>query len=220
MKRFALNRRTLLTASFWLGLLAMPMLAWAGILQQHSVLDAPPNQQQPAPKDNISVPAQFLISLSGSTEAGAFQELPAILELTPPQAGDPNPLLIALYMAAQSEDVLVNGSLFWQSFTAGHPQQGEHFSQVTVTSNQVQMQLNPSENPIRSDVMWFTQVTGTLADMMMNEGVSLRSGATGTAGTMLIRLEGDRVLGEIQLSGITDFGVASTYEAQFSGQRQ
>ena len=121
-------------------------------------------------------------------------------------------------MTAETDAELVNGSVFWQSYTAGHPKQDEHFSRVSVSNRQVQLQVNPSDDFLRSDVMWFTQIG---SDPLGNTlgGSSMRSGAMPTAGTMTFTIENGQVSGEIQLSGMTDLGLSSTYRATFSGRQ-
>lgn len=217
MKRFTLKRRQFLRSAVGLGLLAVPVSASLGALHRRRVAASPLSKQQSAVIEGITIPATFQITLEGTTETGEFQSLPAALELSPPQPGDPNPILVALYMTGQAASDPVNGSIFWQSFTPG---QSEHFSQITIANSQIQMQVSPSDNTLRSDVMWFTQITGTLAELMAGSGGSTRSAAMPTAGTLNLTINGDRVAGEMQLSGQTDLGVSSTYEARFSGQRQ
>ncbi|NET34849.1 MAG: hypothetical protein F6K19_22960 [Cyanothece sp. SIO1E1] len=213
-----LKRRKLLTSTLWMWLFFIPVSAWAGSQHQRRASAQTHQKQQITLIKGVPVPAQFQIEIEGETESGAFGPLPAILEISLPQSGDPNPLLIALYMTAQTEAELGNGSIFWQSFTAGHPKQDEHFSQVTVSSSQVQMQVNLSDDNLRSDVMWFTQITGALADTISEAGGSIRSGVVPTAGTMTFTVQDNQVSGEIQLSGTTDLGVPSNYQAHFSSQ--
>jgi hypothetical protein len=166
----------------------------------------------------VRVPATFKISLQGTTETGSFGPLEGRLEIQPAPVEDPNPFLVAFYMSAQSEAELVPGSLFWQSFTPGHPKRTEQLSRITVANGQVQLKLNPSQT-LRSDVMWFTGVTGAMADFMQQKGRIPRSTANITNGTMTFSVQGDRITGEIQASGVTDLGLPSTYTARFTGQR-
>ena len=221
MPQSYLNRRKLLQ-SFCLGLLAVPTSACLGAWRRESANQAiaqtdaitVPNLTKQI--SSLSLPTQFAIEITGQTEAGSFGPLPARLEITAPQADDPNPLVVSLYMVAQSDDELVNGSIFWQSFVPESPQRDEHFSQVTINDDQVQLQVSPSPADFRGDVMWFTQLTGTLAEMM---GGNLRSGAVPTTGTMIFVIEGNQISGELQLSGMSDLGIESIYQAQFSGQQ-
>lgn len=221
MSQSHLNRRKLLQSSV-LGLLAIPTSACLGAWRRESVNQviaktgaiAVPNSTKQT--TSFSLPVQFAVEITGSTEAGSFGPLPALLELTASQADDLNPFVVSLYMVAQSDEELVNGSIFWQSFVPESPQRDEHFSQVTVSNNQVQLQVSPSSADFRGDVMWFTQLTGTLAEMM---GGNLRSGAVPTTGTMIFVIEGNQISGQMQLSGMSDLGIESIYQAQFSGQQ-
>ncbi|MBD2001425.1 hypothetical protein H6G00_33335 [Leptolyngbya sp. FACHB-541] len=213
------RRRTLLSSVLRVGFLSILVSAWAGSQRQQVVAQAQ-SKQQATLIEGVSAPAQFRIDIEGETESGRFGPLPAVLEIMLPQAGDSNPLLVALSMTAQTEAELVNGSIFWQSFTAGHPNQTEHFSQVTISDGQVHLHLHPSDDTLRSDVMWFTQITGTLAEAMLASDDSIRSGAVPTAGTLTFTVNGNQVSGEMQLTGVTDLGVSSTYQARFNGQRQ
>ena len=188
-----------------------------GTLHQRRLVASPLPKQQSTIVEGITIPSTFQIILEGTTEAGEFQALPAVLELSPAQPGDPNPTLVSLYMTGQAASDPVIGSIFWQSFTPG---QSEHFSQVTIIDNQIQLQVSPSDSSLRSDVMWFTQITGTLAELMEGSGGSTRSAAMPTTGSLTFTINGDRISGEMQLSGQTDLGASSIYNARFSGQRQ
>lgn len=222
MSRSHLNRRQLLQLSS-LGLLAVPTSACVGAWRRDST--TPPIAQTaplPVPSlaqsvSDLSLPVRFTVDLVGETEAGAFGPLPALLELAVPQGDDPNPLLVSLYMAAQNDEELVNGSIFWQSYVLESPQRDEHFSRVEVDGSQVQMQVSPSEVSFRGDVMWFTQLTDSLAEMM---GGNLRSGVVPSEGRMTFAIEGNEVTGQMQLTGMSDLGVSSTYQAEFSGPQQ
>jgi hypothetical protein len=176
------------------------------------------NKQTYAESNSIPVPVIFKITLQGTAEESSFGLLEGTLEIQPAASGDPNPFLVALYMNAQTDAELVPGSIFWQSFTAGHPQQQEQYSRITVTNNQVRLDINPSQT-FRSDVMWFTAVTGTMADYMRQAGRVPRSSVSPTSGTLTFSIQGDRISGEIQATGETDLGLPSTYRAQFTGQR-
>ncbi len=211
-----LTRRALLSSIVG-GLLAIPAAAWAGTQRKEMLLSLGALKQRESLIEGIAVPATFSIALEGATEAQAFGPLPAVIELLPPSPQDPNPLQISLYMAAQSETELMNGSIFWQSFSPDLPNRDSHFSQVTVSNGQGQMQVNPSEDSFRSDVMWFTEITGTLAELL--EGHT-RSAAVPNEGTLTFAITGDQISGEMQLTGTTDLGAASTYQARFSGRRQ
>lgn len=207
-----LTRRALLSSTVG-GLLAIPAAAWAGTQRKEMRLSLGALKQRESRIEGIAVPATFSITLEGATEAQAFGPLPAVIELLPPPPQDPNPLQISLYMATQSEAELVNGSIFWQSYSPGLPNRDSHFSQVTVSNGQGQMQVNPSEDSFRSDVMWFTEVTGMLAESL--DG-NVRSGVVPTEGILTFTIEGDQITGEMRLSGMTDLGVASTYQARFN----
>lgn len=211
-----LTRRALLSSTVG-GLLVIPAAAWAGTQRKEMLLSFGALKQQESLIEGIAVPATFSIALEGATEAQAFGPLPAVIELLPPPPQDPNPLQISLYMAAQSEAELVNGSIFWQSFSPDLPNRNSHFSQVTVANGQGQMQVNPSDDSFRSDVMWFTEITGTLAELL--EG-NTRSAAVPNAGTLTFTIADNQISGELQLTGTTDLGAASTYQARFSGQQQ
>jgi|GEM_PF-2968686 len=219
MQQRIFRRRKFLISALGLGFLSIPVSAWVGSQRQQQVSAQIRQKQQTSLIEGILVPAQFQINITGETESAAFGPLPAVLEIVFPQAGDPNPLLIAVSMTAQTEADLGNGSIFWQSFSAGHPKQNEHFSRVTVSNGQVQMQVNPIDDSLRSDVMWFTQITGTLAEAMTASGGSVRSGVAPTTGSMTFNVNGNQVSGEMRLAGITDLGVSSTYQARFNGQR-
>ena len=180
--------------------------------------DSPSNPQAAPERESISVPQTFRITLQGTTEAGTFAQLQGTLEIQPAAAGDPNPFLVAFYMNAQTDAELVPGSLFWQSFTAGHPKQQEQYSRITVTNGQVRLEVNPSQT-FRSDVTWFTAVTGAMADFMRQAGRVPRSSVSATSGTLTFSIEGDRISGAIEATGESDLGLPSTYRAQFTGQR-
>ena len=222
MLRPYLNRRKLLQSSF-VGLLTVPISAGLGRWRHESrgqaiaktgAIVTPTATKQIS---EVPLPAIFAVEITGETDAGSFGPLPARLELTAPQGDDPNSLMVLLYMDAQRDDELGLGSIFWQSFLPESAQRDEYFSRVTVNGNRVQMQINPSDAIFRGDVTWFTQLTGSLAEAL---GGNLRSGVVPTEGTMAFTLDGSQISGEMSLSGVSDMGVTSTYQAQFSGQQQ
>lgn len=184
--------------------------------KQPTIADSGTNEKV-AKSGDIAIPSSYQITLSGETEAGTFSSVGAILELRPTEQPDPNPVLVAIYPTETNMDNLAVGNFFWQSYTAELPTADEHYSRLTVDGSQVQMEVNPSDT-FRSDVMWFTQVTGTLAEIPGMENEGGRMGATPQSGTMTFQTEGDRITGEVTLSGTSDLGTPSTYQATFTGQ--
>jgi hypothetical protein len=178
---------------------------------------APEGDKQVTKLDSIVIPSRYQITIQGKTEAGDFSEIEAVLEVTLSQEPDPNPILVAIYPADPSPANLAMGHLFWQSYSPGLPTADEHFSRVTVDGGRVRMEVNPSDQ-LRSDVMWFTEVTGTLAEIPGMPEQSGRMGATAQTGTLTFQVEGSEISGEISLSGTSDMGTPSTYMATFSGR--
>ncbi|MEM6255896.1 MAG: hypothetical protein AAF821_23540 [Cyanobacteria bacterium P01_D01_bin.156] len=173
--------------------------------------------KQSVKSNDITIPSTYQITIQGETEAGAFNEIEATLELKPTDDPDSNPILVELYPSNFNQDSLTNGHLFWQSYTPELPTADEHFSRVTVEGNQVSLEVNPSET-FRSDVMWFTQLTGTLAELPGMQRESTRLGAMAETGTLTFQVQGSRIMGEVAITGISDLGTPSTYTATFSGQ--
>lgn len=184
--------------------------------KQPAIADSDTNEKAVKSGD-ITIPSGYQITLTGETEAGNFSDIKAVLELRPTEQPDPNPILVAIYPTVTDMDSLAIGNFFWQSYTAELPTADEHYSRLSVNGSQIQMEVNPS-NALRSDVMWFTQVTGTLAEMPGMENADGRMGATPQSGTMTFQTEDDRISGEITLSGTTDLGTPSSYQATFTGQ--
>lgn len=219
MEKFPPKRRTILKAALW-GIISAPAAAWASVSAKGLHIDSDRIKQQTSSEPNatFSIPSQFSIELEGSTETATFGPLSAMLEVLPASAEDPNSLVVTIYMATQRESDLVNGSIFWQSFISDNPKRNEHFSLVTVIGNQVNVQIHSSDDSFRSDVMWFTQITGDLATMVTEAGGSNRSAATPNSGTMSFIIQDGEVSGDIELEGITDLGLPSTYKARFSSE--
>lgn len=184
--------------------------------EQPAIVDIAVSEKSSNSSD-IAIPSSYQITLSGKTEADTFSSVGAILELRPTEQPDPNPVLVAIYPTETNMDNLAVGHFFWQSYTAELPTADEHYSRLTVDGSQVQMEVNPSDT-FRSDVMWFTQVTGTLAEIPGMENQGGRMGATPQSGTMTFQTEDERITGEVTLSGTSDLGTPSTYQATFTGQ--
>lgn len=184
--------------------------------KQPAIADSDINEKAVKSGD-IIIPSNYQITLTGETEAGSFNGIEATLELRPTEQPDPNPVLIAIYPTVTDVDNLAIGNFFWQSYTAELPTADEHYSRLTVDGSKVKMEVNPS-SAFRSDVMWFTQVTGTLAEIPGMENAGRRMGATPQSGTMTFQTDGDRISGEVTLSGTSDLGTPSTYQATFTGQ--
>lgn len=163
------------------------------------------------------IPSSYQITIQGETEAGAFSGIEAVLEVTPTGEPDPNPILVAIYPADPQPANLVTGHFFWQSYSPGLPTADEHFSIVMVDGSRVRMEVNPSEK-LRSDVMWFTEVTGTLAEIPGMPEQSGQMGAMPQTGTLTFQVEGSDITGEVNLAGTSDMGTPSTYKATFSGK--
>lgn len=184
---------------------------------EQPVATAPESTKQISGSEDIMVPSAYQITIQGETEAGAFSGVETVLEITPTGAPDRNPILVSIYPADPSPENLVTGHFFWQSYSPELPTADEHFSRVTVDGNRVQMEVNPSEQ-LRSDVMWFTKVTGTLAEIPDMPTQSGRLGAMPQTGTLTFQVEGSEITGEVNLTGMSDLGTPSTYQATFSGQ--
>ncbi|MHC5917020.1 MAG: hypothetical protein ACYTXE_39975, partial [Nostoc sp.] len=90
--------------------------------------------------ESIQAPLVFDISLRGKTEAGAFGSIPARLEIWPASPGDPNSVRVALFMPVEDQSKLGNGSIFWQSYSLGHPKRKKHYSLIKFQGMQVQME--------------------------------------------------------------------------------
>jgi hypothetical protein len=177
------------------------------------------NKQATTAIEEINIPSVFAIELQGETEASPFSALAVTLEIQPSPPGDPNPFLITCYMNAKEDKELVNGSLFWQSYSPEHPRRDEQYSRIMVTGNRVQMEVSPS-NGLRSDVMWFTTSMGVLpADIAGETRQMSRVGAMGISGTLTFSIQENRISGEIQISGMSDLDTPSTYKATFVGNR-
>lgn len=161
------------------------------------------------PLTKIQAPIVFDISLRGKTEAGSFSPIPARLEIWPASPGDPNPIRVALFIPVSDQSKLGNGGIFWQSYSPGNPKRKSHYSVVKVQETLVQMDLAPS-NEFRFDMMW----------MFLKER---RISVTPKRGTMTFSLQGDRVTGIVQASGVSDPSLSeeptSIYQAEFSGQK-
>jgi C-terminal processing protease CtpA/Prc len=114
-------------------------------------------------------------------------------------------------MLAKDQRKLVNGSIFWQSYSPGHPKRKQHYSQIKLQGTQVKMELVPSTE-FRNDVMWMIIKT--------NLG---RTSITPKKGTVTFSIQGERVVGQVQASGVPDTSLEetpnSTYQAEFSGQK-
>ena len=82
MKRFIVKRRHFLTSALWLGLLSGPVFASLRTLRQPGLSAHPRQKQQTTPIEGVSIPATFQIMIDGATEAGSFQALTAVLELS------------------------------------------------------------------------------------------------------------------------------------------
>lgn len=178
---------------------------------------APESSKQVSEAGNIVIPSSYQITIQGETEAGTFDGIEAVLEVTPTEDPDPNPILVAVYPANPQPENLVPGHFFWQSYLPGLPTADEHSSRVTVEGSRVRVEVNASDK-LRSDVMWFTEVTGTLAEIPGMPEQSGRIGATAQTGTLTFQVEGSDITGEANLVGTSDMGTPSTYKATFSGQ--
>ena len=213
--------------------------AWK-IAQQ---LDTDDRNIQSKEIEGIKVPSVFRISLQGETDGESFSSLSGTLEIRPSSDGDPNPFLVSLYMNEANPDNLQIGSLFWQSYSPGHPKQQEYYSRISVANSQVRMEVNPSEG-FRSDVMWFTH--GSLGEQLgeldeelrqINEElrelgiepaempsqserveVPKRLGIVVKSGTLTFSIQGNQISGTIEASGISDEGQSSIYKAKFTGE--
>ena len=178
---------------------------------------APERSKQVSEAGDIMIHSSYQIMIQGETEAGTFSGIEAVLEVTPTGELDPNPILVAIYPANPQPENLVMGHFFWQSYSPGLPTADEHFSRVTVDGRRVRMEVNSSDK-LRGDVMWFTEVTGTLAEIPGMPEQSGRIGATVQTGTLTFQVEGSDITGEVDLAGTSDMGTPSTYKATFSGQ--
>ncbi|MDJ0600350.1 MAG: CHAT domain-containing tetratricopeptide repeat protein [Crocosphaera sp.] len=208
------------------------------------------NQTNNLPKqeiEGIMVPSKYSISLEGEVDGNPFNVLSGTLEILPASKGDPNPFLVALYMDKRNPEDLKIGSLFWQSYSPGHPQEKEHYSRISVNNSQVRMEINPSQG-FRSDVTWFTQgLLGENLQQMQEEldqieqqinqaleeqglptterGSSYEMpnqptfpGVTPTNGTLTFSIQNNQISGEIDASGLSGEVQPSRYQAQFRGQ--
>jgi hypothetical protein len=190
------------------------------IINLQKMAETPQSIKQTASTvESLNIPSVFSVMLQGETEASSFSALSATLEIQPSPPGDPNPFLITCYMNAKEDKELVNGSLFWQSYSAEHPRRDEQYSRIIVTGNRVQMEVSPS-NGLRSDVMWFTTSMGILpADIAGETRQMSRIGVMGMSGTLTFSIQENQISGEIQISGMSDLDTPSTYKATFVGNR-
>ncbi|MDJ0581548.1 tetratricopeptide repeat protein [Crocosphaera sp.] len=194
--------------------------------------------------EGIIVPSIYSISIEGKINDKPFKALSGALEISPPSEADPNPFSVAVYIN-NPEDIKI-GSLFWQSYFPGHPREQDHYSRISISNNQVRMEINPSEG-VRSDVTWFTEgLLGENLQQLQEELNQLEEQInqaleeqgqprteTGSYqipnqptfadvvpknGTLTFSIQNNQISGTIDASGISSEGQPSRYQAQFSGQ--
>lgn len=153
----------------------------------------------------IPVPSVFEVALQGKTDNQSFGPLVAKLQITTPLKGDSNPF--GVYLVAEPVDAV--GSIQWSSFLS---EQYEAYP-IKINQGEVQIEIKHKEGAFPG-VVWFTLTQGSLASGMP-------IGAAGQQGILRFKIAGDRISGEIQAIGKSDFiGQASTYTARFAGRRQ
>ncbi|WP_172957425.1 CHAT domain-containing protein [Aphanothece sacrum] len=207
------------------------------------------NKMNNLPKQEIKgiiVPSRYKIFLEGKIDDKPFDVISGTLEIQPASEGDPNPFLVALYMDKVKPEELKIGSLFWQSYSPGHPQEKEHFSRISISNNQVSMEINPSEG-FRSDVTWFIQgLLGENLQQLQQELDQIQeqinqvleeqgqprtetgsykipnkptfAGVVPKSGLLTFSIQNNQILGTIDASGISSDGKQSRYQAKFTGQ--
>jgi CHAT domain-containing protein len=163
---------------------------------------------------NVSVPSEFAVSFTGSVDNQSFSALSGSLKILPsPYDNDSNPFFVSLSTDVQNEF----GSFYWAS--KGEPSPGvstshEFYSRLTVENGQIEVNLTPSEEVVRSDVFWFTEDSGTLGQIVQAPiGVNQVR-----RGELSFTVNGNQVEGTFSTTGTNWFGQESNYRADFSGQ--
>lgn len=180
------------------------------------------NVQPPSIKieniEGIEVPSTFNISLEGKTEAQSFGPLSATLQILPCyHPNDPNPFFVKL-----DTEILngVNGRFLWRSFWGSSIEEGTANGAITLNNGQVCIEFQPiAIRELRVGLTWDTLNQGEMAEYLTTVGVDVNQG------TLTFVIQGDRVSGSIRASGtvfslLSTGSVSSTYEAEFTGQRQ
>jgi len=162
----------------------------------------------------IEVPSTFNISLEGKTEAQEFGSFSGTLQILPcNHPNDPNPFLVKL-----STEILdsVNGRFLWQSFEGSLIDRGTANGAITLNNGQICIEFQPNNRELRVGLTWDTVNQWEMAEYLPTVGVDVNQG------TLTFVIQGDRVSGSIRASGnvFNKPEQVSTYEAEFTGQRQ
>lgn len=164
--------------------------------------------------EEITIPSQFSISLEGKTDKGVFGTLSGDLFISEPPSKSRNPLSVSLGVNSNLHGT--NGWIYLSSEEAG---QGTPNISIQANSGQVHLELSPSE------IMRSSTYTYTLGPDESNPELPVL--VLIEEGTLTFSIEGDRISGEIKVSGIhfpagadEYFSDAeqSTYEAKLTGE--
>lgn len=156
--------------------------------------------------NGLRVPAVYLISIEGSTEAGPFGPLEGRLKLTLPDPADPNPLRVSISTAGEN----VRGTVYWDSFIPTRHAQGRLNASVKFEGGSVRFVVTGTEPGI--GCTWFTNAAWPYDGLLV--------GAKAEGGGAHIDVEGEHVSGHIQGSGTSDVRQPTSYEARFTGRRR
>jgi hypothetical protein len=155
--------------------------------------------------NGLRVPAVYLISLEGSTEAGSFGPLKGRLKLTPPEPNDPNPLRVSISTNGEN----ARGTIYWDSFIPKGYGQYDLNAAVMLEDSSLRFIVNGKGGGV--GCAWFTNAAAPYDGLLI--------GARAKSGEALVGVEGERVSGRIRGSGISDVGQPTSYEARFEGRR-
>lgn len=172
----------------------------AGILILMAALlpGGPSRAQAPLDPERVGVGLQFEVLLSGSTESGPFEDIPAELMILPAVAG-------GYELSLFSSGEIRNGWFQWSSAAIRATSAGAEV-------NQVEARRDGAASIV--DLSWWTGVTGTA-------GQPLHVAAVATKAELKLTFLDERtVAGEIAGEGVSmqDSQAASRYRATFHGQ--
>lgn len=161
--------------------------------------------------EGITLPSQFSISLTGTTDQGVFDSLPGSLFITESSSESLHPFLVTL---------LINPDLFgtngWIYLNTEENTQTTQNITIKVKNSEIHLEIIANQNMLQKYTLGADKSSpGFNREVLIEKCI------------LTFRVDGDNIFGEIKASGIyfpgvdehfSDFDQPSTYEANITGQ--